>query len=283
MEDIWKKLNKQYSNYKEIGSGGFALVYQARDRKSEEEVALKLIYLKDKHSMDSFINETEIHERLDHPHIVPLFDKQIFTSNKDDKVGVMIMKKMEMDLLTFVSSKSRLKSNTMKMIFRKILIAVKYLHEKGIAHLDLKPENILLQFQFKFGKRKISEVKICDFGFAKNWDIKTNRSSLIKLNNFNKRIGTNEYRAPEIETSQSVISLEKADIWSLGVTLFTGVTGYFPFSGSERNSRFISWIVIKEALKNDEQCFNLISKMLNDDFFDRPSVDEILSHPWLLD
>ncbi|VDK82488.1 unnamed protein product, partial [Cylicostephanus goldi] len=109
---------------------------------------------------------------------------------------------------------------------------VRYLHERGITHRDIKPENILCMT-----KDDYTIVKLADFGLAKDADASTMKTYC----------GTPNYMAPEMIENEKVPYNPRVDMWSLGVVLFTGISGYPPFSDDYQDMDLKSQI--KKALQ----------------------------------
>ena len=167
-----------------------------------------------------------------------------------------------------------------KVIFKKILEAIKYCHDRNICHLDIKPCNIMFDNDF--------EPVILDYGFATEFRDKNNE---IKIKEYN---GTKQYKCPEIWKKKEY-SGEKADIFSLGVVLFNLVTGRIGFQTSktddeiynliiegEKNRTYENyWDIIKGAVKELSENFkNLYIKMVAYNPENRPTTQQILDNPW---
>ena len=177
-----------------------------------------------------------------------------------------------------------------KLIFHKILRGVKAIHNAGICHRDLKMENILLDDKF--------DPKICDFGYGA--EIKGKDGS-GKLDLF---VGTNEYCSPEIQLNIEYEGV-KVDIFSLGFVLFTLVTCNFGFQEATKGDKYYKniienktndyWNKILQSNKVSINLKNLISNTLTKEFKDlyikmisyspdqRPSIDEIINDPWMIE
>ena len=168
-----------------------------------------------------------------------------------------------------------------KVIFKKILEAIKYCHDRNICHLDIKPGNIMLDNKF--------EPVIIDFGFAT--EIRDQNKNIKKLDKF---WGTKEYKCPEI-WEEKEYSGEKADIFSLGVVLFNLVTGRCGFVTSKTDDPIYSLIIEGEKNGTYEKYWNSIKgavKKLSENFKDlyikmvaynpenRPTTQQILDNPW---
>ena len=167
-----------------------------------------------------------------------------------------------------------------KVIFKKILEAIKYCHDRNICHLDIKPCNIMFDNDF--------EPVILDYGFATEFRDKNNE---IKIKEYN---GTKQYKCPEIWKKKEY-SGEKADIFSLGVVLFNLVTGRCGFVTSktddeiynliiegEKNGTYENyWDSIKGAVKELSENFkDLYIKMVAYNPENRPTTQQILDNPW---
>jgi calcium-dependent protein kinase len=158
---------------------------------------------------------------------------------------------------------------------KKILSAVKHLHEHGICHRDLKPENFL------FSDKSIdAEIKLIDFGLSKRF------GQLVDVNPHEKMhtiVGTPYYVAPEVLKGSYDFS---CDIWSLGVILYIMLCGYPPFEGD--NNKEIFKRVLQQKLEFDPEDWNsisneakdLICSMLCKDPTKRISAIDALNHKW---
>ena len=237
-QEVLKQLDNYYNHIQRIGEGGYSEVYFGVDKITENHVALKIIPVNTDDLRHRFLQEHKILQELkEDPHINSIRKTLLIKTNSGD-FGIFAMDKMDMDLLNFVLTYSRIPEAECKLIFQQICIGVMKCHSKGISHLDLKPDNILLQFkEISNDERILTKVQLCDFGLARRWQskkkiqkiIRSGDPSIIKYDGIGA-IGTLEYRAIEIQNKESRISLTKADIWSLGVILFSCLTGMFPFS-----------------------------------------------------
>ena len=267
-------LQKKYEHIEVIGEGGFSKVFIAIKKNENKVVALKIVPLHNKIVSKLYKRECKLLKGLSHPNITSyISDNKIKCHGQS--YGILVQEKLDMDLLSFLQFKPQLTFRESKIIFHKVCKAVAHCHANSVAHLDLKVENILIRFCEKETVKAVEEVKICDFGYARRWK-KNNRTFYT-----DGRIGTAEYRAPELNflvltEKMGWIAMDKADIWSLGVILFTLITGHFPFvfENSFMTSR-IDLAVINQFTP-DKRCFKLISKILDEDLNNRPSIEEIL-------
>ena len=170
-----------------------------------------------------------------------------------------------------------------KFLFWQVASAIKYMHDKNIAHFDVKLENILLDEYFN--------LKLADFGSA---EIFPNKNSL-----FNYKKGTNWYMAPEVNHLSTSFSPFKADIYSLGVWLFLMLCGEFPmhteqaFNSTDGSSEGediksndtlkmnLSWTQSSIIPELSSEWKDLLNNMIRISPSERFSIEEVLSHPWL--
>eukprot|EP00730_Choanoeca_flexa_P005513 TRINITY_DN11963_c0_g1_i5.p2 TRINITY_DN11963_c0_g1~~TRINITY_DN11963_c0_g1_i5.p2 ORF type:complete len:618 (+),score=95.81 TRINITY_DN11963_c0_g1_i5:3871-5724(+) len=203
------------SNYellKTIGKGNFAKVKLARHKLTGVEVAVKII---DKASMKpahlaKLDREVSIMKRLHHPNIVQLYE----VIDTETTLYLVMEYASGGEVFDYLVSHGRMKEKEARTRFRQIVSAIQYCHSKGIVHRDLKAENLLLD--------KDLQIKIADFGFANLYD------KDVKLNTF---CGSPPYAAPELFQGREYHG-PAVDIWSLGVILFTLVSGALPFDGA---------------------------------------------------
>ena len=276
-------LSKNFDNVFKAGEGGFATVYFGVEKGTNECVAIKVMPIPNNELKKSFKNEVKLLKLLHHRNITKLYDaRKVRTS--EGKFGIFILEKLDMDLLTFLQLRGELKEKDVKKIFQQICLGVHFCHRNGVAHLDLKVDNILVKLTEKNKRKVLEKVQICDFGFATQLKkMKVRKNSLIAISQ--GRIGTVEYRAPEIHAvaannTPSTIAPRKADVWSLGVILFSLVTGYFPYAYENCVQVSAIDLSIVNQFTSDDQCYNLLTKMLDEDYSKRPSIYDILSDPW---
>jgi len=149
-----------------------------------------------------------------------------------------------------------------------MLLAVNYIHNRGIVHRDLKLENFLYE------KEDTDHLKLIDFGFSHIWEPNTKMALSC---------GTLAYVAPEV-LKKSYTS--KCDLWSLGVILFILLAGYMPFSGGERVQRKAiedgKYMWLQERWKTvSEEAIDLVKKLLTKDAEVRLSADQALAHAFI--
>lgn len=212
----------------ELGRGGMGVVYDAWDPGIERRVAIKtiepdLVPEEDRDEViERFRRETKIVGRLHHPGIVTIFD---YGEERDAGGGVAgsklyyyVMEYLEGQSLARLLRERRTMSDVAAVtIVTEILDALAVSHSAGVIHRDIKPSNIFL--------RGGQEAVLLDFGIAKTGSVALTRQGQI--------LGTPSYLAPErLREKESPVD-GRADIFSLGVLLFTMITGDAPFVGED--------------------------------------------------
>ncbi len=214
MSDWQDKWLKGYQLKQVIGAGGFSVVYQAHQPVVEREVAIKAIsptYTNNPDFVRRFEKEAQFIARLEHLHIVPLYD---FWREPDGAYLVM-------RFLTGGNLKTSIFNHgawplqqTIKLI-DQIASALSTAHQNGIIHQDLKPENILLD--------NLGNGYLADFGIAKDALTNTNLSDA----GADRLWGTPAYMAPE--QAKDNMATEASDIYSLGLIIYTLLSGRLPY------------------------------------------------------
>ncbi|XP_038823083.1 MAP/microtubule affinity-regulating kinase 3-like isoform X7 [Salvelinus namaycush] len=200
-----------YRLLKTIGKGNFAKVKLARHILTGREVAIKII---DKtqlnpNSLQKLFREVRIMKILNHPNIVKLFEVI-----ETERTLYLVMEYASRgEVFDYLVAHGRMKEKEARAKFRQIVSAVQYCHQKHIVHRDLKAENLLLDADMN--------IKIADFGFSNEFTMGN------KLDTF---CGSPPYAAPELFQGKKYDGPE-VDVWSLGVILYTLVSGSLPFDG----------------------------------------------------
>ena len=230
-----------YEIIKKIGEGGYGKIYKVKNKESGDIRAMKQIMKSKIPDIEKFQNEIKILSMVDHPNIVRLFevieDDKYFNLFQELCTGGELLSKV----------KKPLKEKEIAKIFKQIMSAIAYCHEKGIVHRDMKLENILFATE-----SEDSPIKIIDFGLSvllgKKETKNENETADLKKYGFKRmttKVGTIYYMSPEVIKGNYD---EKCDIWACGVILYTLLSGYPPFNG-----------------QTDKDIYNMISKM-NFDF-----------------
>ena len=235
----------------ELGRGGTSVVFHARDKNRDQEVAVKIL-LKDTEE-DRFQREAERLADLSHPNVVTFLEV-----GRHEERDFLVMEYLEMgDLFSFVQKLSVIKT---LRLFCQICDGLAHLHDRGIVHRDIKPANILV------GKSGIP--KITDLGVARQMERNT------RLTQAGTILGTYSYLAPEQILSSSVGP--RADLYSLGICLFTSLTGRKPFEADNEFNMLKAHLEqappsLLEHLPSAPQSLDeLVQKMLAKSEDDRP-------------
>eukprot|EP00357_Protocruzia_adherens_P027229 CAMPEP_0115001698 /NCGR_PEP_ID=MMETSP0216-20121206/17547_1 /TAXON_ID=223996 /ORGANISM="Protocruzia adherens, Strain Boccale" /LENGTH=655 /DNA_ID=CAMNT_0002367115 /DNA_START=618 /DNA_END=2586 /DNA_ORIENTATION=+ len=250
------------------GQGAYAVVKAAIQKKTSKKVAVK-VYEKykliDPQRKRGVRREVSILSKLDHENIIKLLEK-IDT----EKTLNLIMEFVEgISLHDYLKTKPsrKMSENEAKNLLRQITTALCHCHSKAIAHRDIKLENILIE-------RKTMRVKLIDFGFS------TCMPNEKKMKIF---CGTPSYMAPEI-VMKTEYTGPPADVWAVGVLMFTILTGHFPFKGF--NDRDLYKKIMKGRFDVPDHLSygarNLINKILRVDAKHRPTMHDILNDPWMV-
>ncbi|MBL9168937.1 MAG: protein kinase [Verrucomicrobiales bacterium] len=198
-----------------IGRGGMGVVYQARQLSLNRLVAIKilpadLIGNSESDFAARFRLEATTLAKLSHPGIVSVFD-----SGETHDLLYIVMEYVDgTDVARMVQAKGKLPPADALEMLKQVCEAMEYAHQNGIVHRDLKPANLLITRQ--------GRVKIADFGLAKHHD-----ETLLGLTKTNVAIGTPEFLAPEAWTPGIQLD-RRADLYSIGVTLYQMLTGEVP-------------------------------------------------------
>lgn len=192
-----------------------------------------------------------------------------------DRLTYILMEYIKGDLLfDFVRELGGIGETRAKVFMSQMLQVLLYLKDQNVAHRDLKLENIMMSDSM--------EVKVADFGFAKN-------ASVERLLSYR---GTKTYMAPEIKEGKVYSGLQ-ADIFSTGVILFSVVTGIFPFKEASLQDKYFCllkdkkysdyWATIEKHSKihMSTEFKNLIQGMLAYSPDTRISVEQLELHPWV--
>lgn len=193
---------------------------------STRQVALKVVQKKalNRRARHYLTREIAIHRALhDHANVVPLLD--VF---EDSSAIYMVQEMMHGgDLFTALKRERRGVSESVALdITAQILQAVAFMHERGFAHRDIKPENLMFAERPALGEGRVGTVKLIDFGLACARD----PHSSVNQRMSSEKCGTVRYAAPEV-LSENWYVPELADVWSIGVVLYSAIAYNNPFMG----------------------------------------------------
>jgi non-specific serine/threonine protein kinase len=215
--------SERYRSIREIGSGGMATVYLAEDLRHHRQVALKVMKPAVARAIgqDRFLREIEVAARLNHPHIVPLFDSG---ANGDELFYVMPYVEGE-SLRARLTREGQLALNEAIQLTREISSALSHAHQHGLVHRDIKPENILIADGMAL---------VADFGIAYSTAIAETDRTQVVMTAPGGIVGTPTYMSPEQACGERVGA--SSDIYSLGCVLFEMLTGRPPFEAKASDS-----------------------------------------------
>lgn len=253
----------KYRLLKTIGKGNFAKVKLAKHIPTGKEVAIKIIDKTQLNpgSLQKLFREVRIMKTLDHPNIVKLF--QVIET---EKTLYLVMEYASGgEVFDYLVLHGRMKEKEARAKFRQIVSAVQYCHQKKIIHRDLKAENLLLDSEMN--------IKIADFGFS---------NEFIPGNKLDTFCGSPPYAAPELFQGKKYDGPE-VDVWSLGVILYTLVSGSLPFDGS--TLRELRERVLRGKYRipfyMSTDCENLLKKFLVLNPARRASLETIMKDRWM--
>lgn len=281
----------KYLAGKELGTGHYAIVKEARNKETGETVAVKIFHPQqndDDKRTKKFTEETKILLSIQHPNIVKLIDRFVEPVSKTQIQTYLVLEKInDGELFERIVQKNNLREDETKALFRQLLNGLKYLHSRNIIHRDIKPENILLSISKRRSPEEIAlgpwdddeldiQVKIADFGLAKF-------TGEMKFTN--TLCGTPSYVAPEVLVKTGYTS--RVDMWSAGVLLYVCLCGFPPFSEQLAPPSMKEQILQgKFAFYSpywdniDDSVLHLISNLLVVNPASRFSVNDALTHPW---
>ncbi|KAI3740163.1 hypothetical protein L2E82_30585 [Cichorium intybus] len=258
-------LMQRYEIGRLLGQGTFAKVYYARNLKTNQSVAVKVI---DKEQVmkvgliDQIKREIAVMRLVKHPNVVQLYEvmaskSKIYFAMEYVRGGELFNK----------VSKGRLKEDAARKYFQQLVAAVDFCHSRGVYHRDLKPENLLLD--------ESGNLKITDFGLSALCESRRQDGLL------HTTCGTPAYVAPEVINKKGYDG-QKADIWSCGVILFVLLAAYLPFHDNNLMEMY------KKISKGEFKCpqwfapevKRLLSKILDPNPSTRITLAKLMENPW---
>src|ERR1022692_2673129 len=217
----------KYRLLERLGAGGMGAVYLCEHIKMGRKVALKILPVQpaeDPASLERFYREARAVARLDHPNIVRAHD-----IDHDDKLHFIVLEFVDgANLHDFIRRNGTVTPERAAHYIRQAALGLQHAHEAGLVHRDIKPGNLLIDRQ--------GVVKILDMGLARFFH--EGSAAFIKEYEVGYIIGTGDYIAPE-QIVDSRVDI-RADIYSLGGTMYYLLTGKSPFQDGT-NSQKIMW------------------------------------------
>ena len=214
---VEKPMLGRYQVEKELGKGAMGVVYLGRDPKINRVVAIKTMALSQEFEADEledvkarFFREAETAGRLNHPHIVTIFD-----AGEEHDLAYISMEFLKgKDLVQFTKSDNLMPVDKVMSVIARVAEALSYAHTQNVVHRDIKPGNIMYE-------PESDTVKVTDFGIARITDSSKTKTGMV--------LGTPSYMSPEQLSGTKVDG--RSDLFSLGVTLYQMTTGKLPFVG----------------------------------------------------
>ena len=228
---ISSALGGRYAIVREIGSGGMATVYLAEDVKHHRQVAVKVLRpeLAAVIGAERFLTEIRTTAKLQHPHILPLFD-----SGEADGFLFYVMPFVQGESLRQrLDRETQLPIADVARLAGEIASGLDYAHRNGVIHRDIKPENILLHE---------GSALIADFGIA----LAASKVGSTRMTETGMSLGTPHYMSPEQAMGQREISA-RADVYALGAVTYEMLVGEPPFTGPTAQS-IVAKVITTEPL-----------------------------------
>jgi len=212
---IVSAIGAHYQLEDEIGRGGMSVVFRARDRRLNREVAIKVLppeLAYDPAIRTRFTREAQTSAQLGHAHIVPIFDV-----GEDEGIAYLVMALVSGgNLGAMLAREPRQPVDEVRRVLYEVADALAYAHLRGVIHRDIKPDNILLDAES-------GRAMVTDFGIARAMEAGT------RLTVTGIAVGTPTYMSPEQAVGERELD-GRSDIYSLGVVAYQMLTGRVPFS-----------------------------------------------------
>jgi serine/threonine-protein kinase len=246
----------EYELVEELGRGGMAVVYRARETHLEREVAVKVLPFSlafDADFVERFTREARTAAQLEHPNIIP-----IYRVGKQGRVIYFVMKYLRGGSLSRVMhERKKLDPPEIRKLLIDVGSALGYAHKRGIVHRDVKPDNVM------FDEHGLCIVT--DFGIAK-------AGTKSRLTGTGMAIGTPHYMSPEQARAQEIDG--RSDLYSLGIVAYQAMVGELPYDGED--SFAIGYKHIMEPIPvplldtpDERRLFEVIKRLMMKDPYDR--------------
>ena len=258
-------LRDEYEIVEELGRGGMAIVFRAKEKQLDREVAIKVLPASlafDREFVERFQREARTSAKLEHPNIIP-----IYRVGRTGRTIYFVMKFLRgKPLSSVINSRGALPPAEIRDFFGDICRALAYAHRSSVVHRDIKPDNIMFD--------EHGSAVVTDFGIAK-------AASVGRLTGTGMAIGTPHYMSPEQAKAQALDG--RSDIYSLGVVGYVCLTGGVPFDGEDSFTigyKHIMEPIPEPSLVTAEQreLYQVVSKMMAKSPDDRfQTAEEVLA------
>ena len=216
------------------GKGGMGVVYKARQRSLNRDVAIKMLHSTapdDRERMERFKNEADSIARIQHPNVVSIYEIR-----QHDDIPFIVLEYIHgPDLSQLIKQSAPFDNFSAAQLVQKLALAVDAAHQQNLIHRDLKPANVLLRIPEDHSANTIElkdcEPKIADFGLAKSFEFENKTKTSIL-------VGTPNYMAPEQITCPKDWAKPEVDVYALGVILYELLTGRVPFLAKSTFEQF---------------------------------------------
>jgi len=278
----------QYILGETLGKGGYSWVKKGMDEKTKVKVALKFMARADKNWEKEQASQvkTEIKSlmRINHANVMKLYAYNLnckYPEKTGEKLQTILLV-LEYcpggELFDILYYTNQLDEVTARTYFIQMMKAIRACHDVGIVHRDIKPQNLLMDGAY--------QLKLTDFGLSFLGREGVDVEKLLMKTSY---VGTRGYQAPELLKREPYN--KACDIFSAGVVLFILLTGYPPFEQAIKTDKWFNplargdverfWKRHKGCGVDDPECRDLLGKMMAYKAKNRPSIEEILIHPWV--
>jgi len=261
---VRQDLREEYEILDELGRGGMAIVFHAREKQLDREVAIKVLPFSlafDREFVERFQREARFSAKLEHPNIIP-----IYRVGRTGRTIYFVMKYLRgKTLASVLAARGALPPSEIRDILCVVCRALAYAHRSGVVHRDIKPDNIMFD--------EHGHAVVTDFGIAK-------AASGGRLTGTGMAIGTPHFMSPEQAKALAIDG--RSDLYSLGVVAYVCLTGGVPYDGEDSFS--IGYKHIMDPLPEPElrtpdqrELFAIIRKLLAKTAGERfQSAEEVL-------